>query len=153
MESASMTDLLRDPRRVIRRLEKGSDIIVERRDGAPLRLTLSSRAQEEREGTAVLARVLVKALPELARLAWDPLVDTHPWLRFLPERERPVFLREFAETVEACATLDTNAPLARLLREWKATAEVHSDPVLAAALKRPSKGTKVRVPRPRPSRR
>ncbi len=148
-----MTELLRDPKGVIRRLEKVSDIVIERRDAAPLRLTLNSRVEEDRAGTAILARLLVKALPDVTDVVWVSLADAYPWLRFLPDRERPVFLRQFAETLEACAAIDTNAPLAQLLHEWRATAEVYSNPALTAALKRASSGTNVKVQRPKPARR
>src|SRR5207245_5298795 len=115
METASITELLRDPKGVIHRVEKGGDVIIERRDAAPLRLTLRSRVEDDRAGTAVLARVLMKALPDLVGTVWKTLAEAYPWLRFLPEHERPVFLREFAETVEACAAIDNNAPVAQLL--------------------------------------
>jgi hypothetical protein len=154
METASITELLRDPKRVIRRLERTSAILIERRDAVPLRLSLNSRVEEEREGTAMLAHVLLKALPDLAGHVWGPLVDAYPWLRFLPEEEHSTFLREFSETVTACASLGNNAPLSQLLHEWKATAAVYADPALTAALKRPSTGTDIQVPRPtRPRRR
>jgi hypothetical protein len=153
METTSITEFLRNPKGVIRKLEKSSDVIIERRDAAALRLTLNSRVSEEWEGTAMLARVLMKAMPELAQHAWEPLVDSYGWLRFLPERERPTFLREFTEMVVACAALGSNAPLAQLLHEWKATAAVYSDPTLTAALNRRSNGSHVKVPRPKLVRR
>ena len=67
--------------------------------------------------------------------------------------ERSTFLHEFIETVEACAAIDSNAPLAQLIHEWKATASIYSDPQLAARLKRPSRGTTIRVSRPALGRR
>ena len=153
METTSITEFLRDPKGVIRKLDKASDVIIERRDAAPLRLTLSARAEADREGTAMLARVLIKALPDLADHVWEPMVEVYPWLRFLPEQERATFLREFTEMVAGCAALGNNAPLAQLLQEWKATAAVYADPRLTAALKRPSSGTGAKVPRPKLARR
>ena len=97
----------------------------------------------------MLAHVFLKALPELGGRFWEPLVDIHPWLRFLPKRERPTFLREFAETVSACAGLGNNASLARLLHEWKATAAIYADPALAASQKRPLRGTDLKVAAPK----
>jgi len=154
METTTITELLRDPKGVIQRLEKTSEVLIERRDAAPLCLSLGSRVQAEREGTAVLAHVLVRALPEMLQLTllWPPLVDSQPWLRLLPEGERATFIQEFAQTVEACAAIGNNSPLAQLLNEWKATAEVYAEPALLATLKRPSPGTAVRVPRPRARR-
>ena len=153
METTSITEFLRDPKGVIRKLDKASDVIIERRDAAPLRLTLSSRAEADREGTAMLAHVLMKVLPDLAEQVWEPLVEVYAWLRFLPEQERPTFLREFTEMVAACAALGNNAPLAQLLHEWKATAAIYADPTLTVALKRPSSGAGAKVPRPKLVRR
>jgi hypothetical protein len=149
METVSMTVLLRDPKRVIRQVERVSEVLIKRRDAAPLRLALSSRAEAEREGTRLLARLLAKALPEVAGSLWPSLVDALPWLRFLPYTERPTFLREFLETVEACSSVGNNAALAQLLHEWKATAEVYSDPALADRLAGPSKGTRIKVRPPK----
>ena len=64
METASITELLRDPKGVIRKLDRASEVIIERRDAAPLRLALSSRVEQDREGTGLLARIFEKALPE-----------------------------------------------------------------------------------------
>ena len=152
METATITELLRDPKSVILKLEKASEILIERRDADPLRLGLSSRVEADRAGTALLARMLMKALPEipeLTKLVWEPLLDAHPWLRFLPEQERATFVREFADTMAACAAIGNNAPLSQLLHEWKATAEIHADPALADALNRRSSGTSMKVPRPK----
>jgi hypothetical protein len=38
--------------------------------------------------------------------------------------------------------------LDELIHAWKSTAAIHSDPKLAAALKRPVSGTGTKVPRP-----
>ncbi len=43
----------------------------------------------------MLVHVLMKVLPDLAEQVWEPLLEVHAWLRFLPEQERPTFLREF----------------------------------------------------------
>ena len=101
----------------------------------------------------MLVHVLMKVLPNLAEQVWEPLLEVHAWLRFLPEQERPTFLREFTETVAACAALGNNAPLAQLLHEWKATAAIYADPTLTVALKRPSSAAGAKVPRPKLVRR
>ena len=86
MRTASMTEFLRDPKRVIREVERTSEILIKRRDAEPLRLAMSSRVQEDREGTQILARLLAVALPEMLDTLWPPLVNAVPWLRFLPEQ-------------------------------------------------------------------
>ena len=149
MKTASITDLLRNPKGVLRRVDQSQEVVIERRDAAPLRLALSSQVDEERRGTAVLARLLARALPGLGKTLWAPVEELHPWLRFLPAAERETFLRELAETIEACSALGNNAPLGQLLHEWKATAAVYADPKLLAVLKGPSRGTSAKVLRPK----
>lgn len=151
METVTITEMLRNPKGVIRKLDKTREVLIQRRDATPLRLSLSSRVEAEREGVALLARVLRKALQKRAELedtVWEPIVDAYPWLRFLPKKERGVFLREFAETTEACAAFGNTGALSQLLHEWKATAKVYLDPALTKVLKRRSRGTRIRVPRP-----
>ena len=64
-----------------------------------------------------------------------------PWVEFLPEADRESFLDDFPRTLAASAELDNFAALGRLLREWRATAEVHADPELARRLRTPLKAS------------
>jgi hypothetical protein len=149
----SWSDFLREPTRALSRLERGEDVILRRRDGEPLRLTLKSRGEAANLGTEIAARILAGALPALDsidRVIGDALGERLPWVRLLPPDAREAFLREFAETLEACASVGNMSRLAEVLGDWKATAAIHADPVLAADLKRPLPGTSTRVPRPSP---
>ena len=66
----------------------------------------------------------------------DLLPEMFPWVRFLPVGERRAFLVELVETLRASEELDTLAPVAQLVTEWRHTAEVHADPTVLAALTR-----------------
>jgi hypothetical protein len=66
----------------------------------------------------------------------DALADAFPWLEFLPSTDRRSFLDEFSRVVTAAAAVDNYEPLTQLVREWRATAEVHADPKLARRLRR-----------------
>jgi hypothetical protein len=64
-----------------------------------------------------------------------------PWIRFLPAPAALEFADEFAETARAAAELGYMAPVVPVIEAWRATAEVHADPVLHKALTMPLDGT------------
>ncbi len=66
----------------------------------------------------------------------DLLGEVLPWSRFLPEKDRTEFAREFAWTLEACSDLNVWGPFGRLIHEWQQTAAIHADPTLAKELSR-----------------
>ena len=47
-----------------------------------------------------------------------------------------MFVDEVTQTLVAVSMIDNYAPVGQLLREWKATAEIHADPRLATRLRR-----------------
>ncbi len=87
----------------------------------------------------IAERLLRNAITRSSRLGDldSLLIDTFPWLRFIPDKHRPEFASEFLVTFEACADLEVWTPLQRLMREWKATAAIYADPELAAKLRGP----------------
>jgi len=60
--------------------------------------------------------------------------DVFPWVMFLPKWDRTVFVNELIHTLAAVSALQHYSPVGRLLRESKATAEIHADPRLAGRL-------------------
>jgi hypothetical protein len=152
--TATLTTFLRDPKRVIRQLGRGP-VVLRRRDGESLRLSLSSTSESANEGAELVARLLADALgaPEIERRLVEAIEPKLPWIRLLPPPGRAAFLREFAETLEACASVGNTSALAELVLAWKATAALHGHPELAADLKRPLPGTSTKVPRPNLGRR
>jgi hypothetical protein len=56
---------------------------------------------------------------------------------FLPAKDKKAFVHEFVETVQVCASLGNSATSDETIHAWKSTAAIHSDPKLAAELKRP----------------
>ena len=75
-------------------------------------------------------------------------MDAFAWVKFLPVDARDAFAQELTETLLAAATVDVYAPIAQLVREWKATAAVHADPELRRQLSGPLQATGDAVPRP-----
>ena len=62
------------------------------------------------------------------------LIEHEPWVRFLPADDQEAFVTEVTETVRACASIGRYTALVNLMDEWRTTAEIWSDPELAAAL-------------------
>jgi hypothetical protein len=110
-----------------------------------------SRADREAERTDAF-RSMARAFRNLAvhnpGALGDALGDAFGWLEFLPAADRRLFAGEFARVVTAAAELDNYSPLSQLVREWRATAEVHADPKLARRLRRAVEAGGDRIPPP-----
>jgi hypothetical protein len=141
------SDFLRRPKEVTSDVDDG-DVLLRRRDGPDLRLSRADREAERTEAFAALARAFRNLAVNNVAALDEALNDAFAWLEFLPSADRRVFVAEFARVVEAAAALDDYASLSQLLREWRATAEVHADPKLARRLRRPVDGAGTPVPRP-----
>jgi len=141
------SDLLRRPKDVTTDVEEG-DVLLRRRDEPDLRLSRADRDADRAAAFAALGRTLRNLAVHSPKALEDALGDAFPWLEFLPARDRRAFVEEFSRVVVAAAELDNYAPLVRLVREWRATAEVHADPKLARRLKRPLQAAGERIERP-----
>ena len=141
------SDLLRRPKDVTSDVDNG-DVLLRRRDEPDLRLSRADREAEKIEAFAAMARAFRNLAVHNMGALDTALNDAFAWLEFLPVPDRRVFVAEFARVVEAAATLDNYAPLSQLLREWRATAELHADPKLARRLRRPLEAAGEPVQRP-----
>jgi hypothetical protein len=130
------SDLLRRPREVTQEVDEG-DVLLRRRGEPDLRLSRADRETHRAEAFGALGRAMRNLAVHNPRALGDALDDAFPWLELLPSRDRRVFLEEFSRVVTAAASLDSYEPLTQLVREWRATAEVHADPKLARRLRRP----------------
>lgn len=130
--------LLRAPRTVTDRLASG-DVVLHRRDGEDLYLSVRSRAERDAESVGEATRMLAALTrsPEGQRLVTSALRDAFPWMGFLTEHGRGQFVAEFIDTARACADVGTWAPFGQLLHEWKTTAALQADPDTHAALSGP----------------
>jgi hypothetical protein len=75
------------------------------------------------------------------------VTDEFPWTSLLPPADRDAFVVDITRTV-AVAGQDSAGHLSQVVYEWRATAEVHSDPKLARRLCRPITTKGKPVPRP-----
>ncbi|WP_212826478.1 hypothetical protein [Catellatospora sp. TT07R-123] len=134
------SDIARNPREVAAAVERDGEARLERRgEGAAFVLMTAARAAATRAGVRIAERLLRNSLVH-AKRAGDLdslLLDSFPWLQFIPQEYRPEFAAEFVATFEACSDLEVWAPMERLMREWRATAAIYADPELAARLRGP----------------
>jgi hypothetical protein len=126
---------LRHPKDVAGDVDDG-DVVLRRRDEPDLRLSRADREAQRAEAFSGVARALRNLAVHNRDALGEALGDAFPWLEFLPSADRRLFLEEFSRVVTAAAELDNYTPLIQLLREWRATAEVHADPKLARRLRR-----------------
>lgn len=130
------SDLLRQPNEVVKDLDD-SEVVLRRRGAPALRLTRADLDLDRASGFAMVGRTLRNLAVHRSDVLEQALLDEFPWTSFLPPDDRALFVGEFTRTIVAAAEVDNFAPLAQLIDEWRATAEIHSDPKLAHKLGRP----------------
>jgi hypothetical protein len=114
-----------------------ADVILERRDAENLVLMRSERFGAMVEGLRLAARSLSIVARTNRALAEEVFAEELPWLRWLPAESRPECVGELLGHLIAGADTCLFMPFARALKEWKATAEIYSDPELARRLRGP----------------
>lgn len=141
------SDLLRQPKDVAHDVEDG-DVVLRRRDEPDLWLSRADREGERAEAFVAVARALRNLAVHSPSAVADSLIDAFPWTEFLPAGDRRLFADEFSRVMSAAAELENVTPLTQLLREWRATAEIHGDPKLARRLRRRLSADGAAVPAP-----
>lgn len=143
------SELARDPKSVADKVDQG-DVLVRRRDGAPLRLSREDRSAAGLEGLALAARLLRDLVrdPHTRTAVLAAVVDELSWTSFLPAADRAAFIAEFERTALGAAQVGTLVPLADLVREWQATAAIWAEPALTDELTRSLPGDGDLVPAP-----
>jgi hypothetical protein len=141
------SEFLRQPNDVVADLAD-HDVVLRRRNAPSLRLSDADREEERDEAFDALARVLRNLLVHSPGGLVSTIDEAFPWVTFLPRRDRAVFVDDLTRTLIAVSTIDNFAPVGQLLREWKATAEIHADPRLARRLRGRLDATGEAVPLP-----
>ncbi len=131
------SELQRDPKSVAALADQG-DVRVRRRDGVPLLLIREDRARAQSEGSVIAARALRNIAVHLSpEVAVNGLIDEFPWIACLPESARWQFVVDFVRAFQASAELEQWSVLAQTITEWRSTAAIYADPVLAQKLTEP----------------
>ena len=121
---------------------------IERRGEAYLDLMRDEHFEAEAAGPGTPARFLVVPGGRNRGLAEDLLAGELPWLRWLPEAERGICLRELLADLLTGADTGLLLPFARNVASWRATAELWSDPQRARELQGPFPGDGPQLDRP-----
>ena len=129
------SEFLRQPNDVVAELAD-HDVVLRRRNAPSLRLSEADRDDERSEAFEALARLLRNMMMHSPGGLEQTVADVFPWATLLPKSDRRAFVDELTRTLMAVAGLENYAPVGQLLREWKATAEIHADPRLARRLRR-----------------
>lgn len=129
------SEFLRHPNDVVAELDD-HDVLLRRRNAPALRLTQADRDEDRAEAFAVVVRLLRNLAVHNPDAVGEAVAEGFAWSQFLPKRDRAVFVGELTATLVASADFDNFAPLAQMLREWRATAEIHADPRLARRLRK-----------------
>ena len=114
----------------------GRPLRVTRRDAEDLVLITAARAEQEYEvvsAAAAMLRALADAGEESVFRA--AALGAFDWARLLSEAEVDTFARELADSLRVGASLNSPAPSAQTIEQWRHTAEVYADPELARLLR------------------
>lgn len=129
------SEFLRQPKDVVAELAE-HDVLLRRRNAPALRLSQADRDDDRSEAFEALSRLL-RNLAVHSPAALDGAVDdAFAWVTFLPKSDRKLFVEDLTRTLIGAAAVENYSPVAQLLREWRATAEIHADPALARRLRK-----------------
>jgi hypothetical protein len=138
MQVAAFSDLINRPKDTLAELVKSrvAALLLRRRDAEDLVLTTATRHEQEHAVVTAATRLAVALMQraDADGILIEILPDVFPWVRFLPQNDVRAFLGELVHTLRAADDLDTVAPVAQLITEWRHTAEIYADPDLAAIL-------------------
>lgn len=123
--TVTFSRLLREPNEVVPLLESG-DVLVTRRDGPDIWLSLHEHHTAETSGAALITDLAWAILESHQGPLADAVYARVPWVHFLPDRERDEFLREVLSVGRACASVGEFARVATVVEAWKETAAAYA---------------------------
>src|SRR5690349_6425758 len=127
--SVNFSTLLRTPADVLP-LVVDHDVRLERRDGPDLLLVDVTRERETRSAFDALAAIAALLSDDILEETAGRLEAVLPWAGPLPVASRVEMLRELALVARSAVAFDDVSPVAQLIQEWRATAEVEARPAL-----------------------
>lgn len=129
----TLSALVQTPTRVIALLEEG-DVVLTRREGENLRLTVDSRATRQAASLSHATEVVAQIARVAPEIGVEVLRIVFPWVEILSSREREQFAEEYLSTLRAAASLNSFAVLDSVENAWRATAELKADSELRARI-------------------
>ncbi|WP_433681397.1 hypothetical protein [Nocardia sp. CA-119907] len=127
--TATWSEFLRDPNRVIEAMEEHGDVVLVRRSAPPVRLSDAAAAAAEEATLGALTQLLAIALDDetLERLV-GRLTIAFPWIELLPASERPEFVADFLNNARGGLAVGRLDRLTTTLAAWRDTAAAYADP-------------------------
>ena len=113
------------------------DVLLRRRGAPALRLSNADRDRERSEAFTASAKLLRSLAVHNPAALGEALGEAFAWVEFLPASDRELFAEELTRALLAAASGDVGVSVAQLVHEWKATAEIHTDPELVRQLSEP----------------
>ncbi|MFE6052944.1 hypothetical protein ACFQ6N_19480 [Kitasatospora sp. NPDC056446] len=148
-EDVPFSELLHHPAATTRRLDAVRVLRLRRRDAGDLALMRVDQMERDAEVVDFTSRLLTGLVrSENIEALRQALPEALPWSTFLPAEDIDTLLAELVDTARGAVALDTLAPIALLLGQWKHSAEIHADPALYALLTREPEGDLGSVPPP-----
>ncbi|MEV6215724.1 hypothetical protein [Nocardia sp. NPDC051833] len=129
--TATWSEFLRDPNRIIEEMEANGDVILVRRSAPPVRLSSADAEAAASDALGVLMQLLTVAMDDevLERMV-ARLAVVFPWLELLPEPARIEFVGEFLAIARGGISVGRVDRLGTTLESWKETARAYADPAL-----------------------
>jgi prevent-host-death family protein len=124
MSAATLTELLREPKRVLARTEDGP-VRITRRDGDDLVLISASELERQADGVT-LASQLIRASRDHGSMR-HAILALYPWAEMLPGADLDAFAAEMERLAFAAMDLGRYAALANAFASWRGTAEALAD--------------------------
>ncbi|QIS16395.1 hypothetical protein [Nocardia arthritidis] len=126
--TATWSEFLRDPNRVIETMEADGSVTLVRRSAPPVRLSDADAAVAAEETLGALTLLLSLALDDdmLTKLV-SKLTFAFPWIELLPETQRPEFVADFLHNARAGFAIGRLDVLTATLAAWRDTATAYAD--------------------------
>jgi hypothetical protein len=140
----TLSDVLRTPNPILQEAER-RDILIRRRQAEDLVLMDAKRAWALRDTLGTFARLLHAAvqIKGVAGHLTEGVNSALPWTSLLSDEARRQFVAELTQMAGAVADTGNYTPLAVLLRDWQATANVYADPEAFKELTEPLEETEL----------
>jgi hypothetical protein len=148
-EDVPFSELLHHPAATTQRLDAVRALRLRRRDAGDLALIRVQQLEQDTTVVDFTARLLA-GLVRTGHVAVlrEALPEAVPWITFLPPEDVDALITELVDTARGAAALETLAPIAMLLDQWRHSAEIHADPALFALVTQEPEGDLGPVPPP-----
>lgn len=151
-EDVPFSELLHRPAATTQRLDHVRALRLRRRDAGDLALMPIERLERDSSVVDFTARLIAGLVNTgNADALRQALPHALPWTTFLPTEDVDELLTELVTTTGGAAALGNLTPIARLLTQWRHSAEIYADPELLAKLTREPEGDLGPVPMPEPA--